>query len=73
MTTSDETQSNYLINTYPVHLAFCAGHLSGPLELQRTHAMMFSRGSARGWVNGLLAKWGVRGLDAGWLQAFYNF
>ena len=35
--------------------------------------MMFSRGSARGWVKGLLAKWGVRGLDAGWLHAFYNF
>ena len=50
-----------------VSVEFCAGHLSGPLE-------WFSPdGSASEWVKGLIARWGVGGLEACWLQAFYNF
>ena len=53
--------------------SFCAGHRMGRWSYIGFMRWCTSDGSASGWEEGLQAWWGVRKLDASWLQAFYDF
>ena len=61
------------LSTWSISLTYCAGHRMGHWKYRGFMRWCTSDGSASGWEEGRQAWWGVRKLDASWLQVFYDF
>ena len=61
------------LSTCSISDSSCAGHRMGRWSYIGFMRWCTSDGSASGWEEGRQAWWGVRKLDASWLQAFYDF